>query len=109
MKENHENREEVVDLFDAIFHKTNTYNELPEIFEQLGYEVSRSSFDGLKEYSLIYHLSGLSNTLMGILKAIRQLEDEAKILDIDLESEMDEDDYKLYEKLSGLLVVLEKS
>lgn len=91
------------EVYEKIFNDINTYAELPLMLELAMYEVVRSDYDSLKEHAVIYHLSGLVSVVSGVKKALKQLEDEIKILSINLDEEMDILEYQRYLKLKKSL------
>lgn len=94
------------ETFEKLFNKIDTYSELPAMLERAAFDVTRSDFDSLKEHSICYHIAGMTDIIYAVLRALKRLEDEAKILEIKLDEEMD---YKDYEKYAALKVLLGNS
>lgn len=90
-------------LYDHLYTGINTYTELPLMLELAAYEVATSEFDSLKIHALTYHISGLVGIVAGVKKALKHLEDEAKILGVDLSEEMDMSDYRRYQFMKKAL------
>jgi hypothetical protein len=90
-------------LYDYLYTNINTYNELPLMLELAAYEVATSEMDSLKIHALTYHISGLVGIISGAQKALKHLEDEVKILGVDLSEEMDMNDYRRYTYLKKAL------
>jgi hypothetical protein len=92
------------ELFELLFNEVQTYDELALMLEKAAHDVAISEFDHMKEHSIGYHVAGLTNVAFdGISKAFKHLEDEAIILGINLQDEMDSKDYLNYILLSAFL------
>lgn len=95
-------------VFNRLFNEIDTYVELPAMLEKVTFDVSKSEFDSLKEHSISYHIAGLTDVVYGALKALKRLEQEVKILDINLEEEMDFKDLDKYNALKEAIKGLPK-
>jgi coenzyme F420-reducing hydrogenase alpha subunit len=91
------------ETFNNLFNNLDTYIELPAMLERTAYDVSRSEFDPLKEHSICYHMAGLTELIYSARKALNYLENESKILGMDLEDHMDYKDYKKYHLLKEVI------
>lgn len=91
--------------FDKLFNHIDTYSELPAMLERVAFDVARSEFDSLKEHSICYHIAGMTEIIYGAIRSLKHLENEVKILGINLEEEMD---YRDLEKYLALKTILSK-
>ena len=87
------------EVFNVLFNEMNTYEVLPEMFKKVTHEVVRSEFDVLKNHAILYHISGMVDIVIGAKEALKDLEDEVKLLGINLEEEMDEEQLLKYYNL----------
>jgi hypothetical protein len=93
-------------VFNRLFNSIDTYAELPAMLERVTFDVSKSDFDSLKEHSIAYHIAGITDLVYGSLKALKRLEQEVKILDMDLDNEMEYKDLERYDALKSALIGL---
>lgn len=91
------------EVYDRLYNSINTYVELPLMLELAAYEVATSEFDTLKIHAITYHISGLVGIISGVQKALKHLDNEMKILGINLSDEMDMNDYRRYASLQKAL------
>ena len=91
------------ELFEKLYNNNNTYSELPAMIELAAFDVTRSEFDAVKEHAVCYHISGIVDVIYGCAKGLKLLQDEALLLDIDLQDHMDSKDYKRYKLIKDLL------
>ena len=91
------------ELFEKLFDNSNTYAELPAMLELAAFDVTRSEFDAIKEHSVCYHISGLVDVIYGCAKGLKLLQEEALLLDLELQDHMDTKDYKRYKLIKELL------
>jgi hypothetical protein len=83
-------------VFETLFNEINTYEELPKMLELVTHDVVRTEFDRLKEHAIGYHVSGMVDIILGVQKALKHLEEEMKIFDMDIEEVMDDEQYLKY-------------
>ncbi|MDF2615428.1 MAG: hypothetical protein K0Q47_83 [Sedimentibacter sp.] len=87
------------ETFDNLFNNLDTYEVMPKMVEKVTSDVIHSEFDGMKEHSICYHISGMVDIILAAKQSLSLLVIESKILDIDLESEMDAEQYLKLTKL----------
>ncbi len=96
------------ETFENLFHNLDSYEAIPKMLIKVSNDVVRSDFDSMKEHSICYHIAGMVEILDGIKEALSILINETKILEIDIESEMDEEQYQKFLQLRAFLSVTYK-
>lgn len=91
------------EIFEKLFNELDTYEALPEMINKAVSDCVRSEYDILKEHAICYHTAGIINIVNEIKKSFKELDNEMTILDIDIESEMEEEIIEKFKKLKEFL------
>ncbi|GEM_PF-5286368 len=84
------------ETFENLFNNLDSYEVIPKMLEKVVHDVARSEFDSMKEHSICYHVAGMTEIIFAAKSALKTLITETKILDMDIASEMDEEQYKKF-------------